>query len=184
MNRKLFIVVVVLQSVLLLTMIAKQEILLRTGKKIALKCRALDPRSLFSGDYVILNYDISEIDLNVYIPDNKENEQAWQDFSKGDDVFVTLKKNAADDFFSVSGVSKSYSEHREDDTVVLCGKVESYSPSKKLHVKYGIENYFVPQEEGRRIEENMNDIHAEVSVKGKRCALSKLFHLGVEIKFY
>jgi len=183
MNRKLFILAVILQSVLLLTMITRQEVLLKTGKKIMLKCKALDPRSLFSGDYVDLNYEISEINLNaLHVQNNEESAKTWQDFSISDDIFVILKKNASDDFFSVSGISGLYSEP-EKDAVVLRGKVSSRS-SSALHVKYGIENYFVPQNEGKYIEDNMDNLHAEVSVKGKRCALSKLFLSGVEIKFY
>ena len=184
MNRKLFILAVILQSALLLTMITKQELLLKTGEKIALKCKAVDPRSLFSGDYVELNYEISEIDLKTLRSQGGENAvKEWPDFYRGDDIFVVLKKNVSDDFFSVSGISNSYSEP-EKDAVILCGKVAYNLASGILRVKYGIENYFVPQNEGKHIEENMNDLHAEVSVKGKKCALSKLFLSGVEIKFY
>ena len=183
MNKKLFILAVVMQCSLLLAMIARQEILLKTGKKITLKCQALDPRSLFSGDYVDLNYEISEIDLKALRGQNDEGTKEREIFSMGNDVFVTLKKNAGDDFFSVSGVSESYSKPKED-AVILCGKIERHLSSGKLRVKYGIENYFVPQNEGKYLEDNMNELHAEVSVKGGKCALSKLFLSGVEVKFY
>ena len=184
MSRKLFILAVILQCSLLLTMIARQEILLKTGKKIMLKCEALDPRSLFSGDYVDLNYEISEIDLKTLRGQNyEETATERQKFFMGDDVFVTLKKNSANDFFSVNGVSESYAKP-EEDAVTMLGKVERHSASGKLRVKYGIENYFVPQNEGKHLEDKMNELHAEVSVKGKRCALSKLFLYGVEVKFY
>ena len=52
-----FILIVVLQLASLGAMIAKRVHLLNTGKKILLKCEPIDPRSLFSGDYVILNYE-------------------------------------------------------------------------------------------------------------------------------
>ena len=183
MNRKLFILAVVLQSALLLTMITRQELLLKTGKKIMLKCEAVDPRSLFSGDYVILNYEISEIDLKDITLDQKKTAEEWLNFHAGDDIFVTLKKNTADDFFSVSGLSNLYSEP-EKDAVILSGKVIYRTSSERLRVKYGIEDYFVPQNEGKHIEDNMNNLHAEVSVKDGKCALARLFLSGVEIKFY
>jgi hypothetical protein len=130
------------------------------------------------------------------VKSEKNEDGSEQTFSKDDTVYVTLEKNRADDFFSPVEVSKLYPKKLEENRVALRGKIEHVtlapvSPPqtgvfkyKALRVKYGIEDYFVPQNEGKYIERNMNNLHAEVSVRGKNCALSKLFLSGVEIKFY
>lgn len=40
-----------------------KEYTLRTGTEVILKTEPVDPRDLFRGDYVVLNYEISTLDL-------------------------------------------------------------------------------------------------------------------------
>lgn len=175
----IFITAVILQAMVLLSMIARQEILLKNGTKIMLKCVPVDPRSLFSGDYVRLNYEIS-----VIKPGESEYEQKkFNEFSDGDTVYVALEKNRTDNFYSVAGYSKSPSDLKKPYSVILKGTVEESYLS--LHIRYGLETYFVPQNEGKDIETNLAEVSAEVSVAGDgRSALSRLFVAGREVKFY
>ncbi|HRX49419.1 MAG TPA: GDYXXLXY domain-containing protein, partial [Spirochaetota bacterium] len=84
----IFITAVILQAVILFSMIAKQELLLKNGTKVMLKCIPVDPRSLFSGDYVRLNYGISEIRKGETEAEHKK----FDEFSEGDTIYVALVK--------------------------------------------------------------------------------------------
>jgi len=182
MNSKrkiLFMAVVILQAAVLLSMIVKQEILLRTGTKVLLRCVPVDPRSLFSGDYVRLNYEISEIrSFNNEILQKK-----IDTFSENDTIYIALAKVEGSKFHSIAGFSKNPDELKKNFDVILKGTVDDkYS---RLQIRYGLETYFVPQKEGKKIETEMADVSAEVSIAADgRSALSKLFIAGKEVKFY
>ncbi len=175
----IFITAVILQAMVLLSMIARQEILLKNGTKIMLKCIPVDPRSLFSGDYVRLNYEISEIKPGESESDQKK----FNEFRDGDTVYVALAKNRGDQFYSVADYSKSPADLKKTYSVLLKGTVEDRYLS--LRIRYGLETYFVPQNEGKDIETNLAEVSAEVSVaEDGRSALSRLFVAGKEVRFY
>ena len=62
MRKLLIIFVVILQVILLAYMAGQRENVLRTGKTIYLRTVPVDPRDLFRGDYVRLQYEISNIE--------------------------------------------------------------------------------------------------------------------------
>ncbi|MFA6177031.1 MAG: GDYXXLXY domain-containing protein, partial [Phycisphaerae bacterium] len=62
MRKLLIIFVVILQVILLAYMAGQRENVLRTGKTIYLRTVPIDPRDLFRGDYVRLQYEISNIE--------------------------------------------------------------------------------------------------------------------------
>ena len=68
MKRNLFFLVLALQSAWLLGTVFVQERALRVGTVILLETRPVDPRDLLRGDYVILNYKISSIASNLFVP--------------------------------------------------------------------------------------------------------------------
>lgn len=175
----LFIAAVIIQCVILLSMIARQEVLIKTGTKVMLKCVPVDPRSLFSGDYVRLNYEISEIRKG----ETEKEKVKFDEFSDGDTIYVALEKNKNDRFFSIADYAKSPDELKKKHSLILKGKVDySYAI---LRVRYGLETYFVPQNEGKDIEAGMAEVSAEVSVADDgRSALSRLFIAGEEVRFY
>lgn len=182
MNSKrkiIFIAAVILQAIVLLSMIAKQELLLKNGTKVMLKCVPVDPRSLFSGDYVRLNYEISEIRKGETETEKKK----FDDFSEDDTIYVALIKNKADQYYTIADYGKSADGLKKNYTFILKGTVEEVYST--LRIRYGIETYFVPQKEGKDIETNMAEVSAEVSIaEDGRSALSRLFIAGKEVKFY
>lgn len=146
-------IIVALQTLALFGMAGMKQYALSTGVPIVLKTQPIDPRSLFSGDYVRLNYAISELDLDKLGGDKT--------FVRGDTVYVLLKKGAE--------YWEPVSAHRRQPAVTagqiaIKGRVESLNedrprtageprvPIKSMTVKYGIENYFVPEGEGRALE--------------------------------
>ena len=87
MQRKYwFLLVVALQIVFLVAMIGMQWSTLTYGTKIILKTQPVDPWDLFRGDYVILNYEISSLDLKTIAT------AGTKEFKPGDTVYVSLEK--------------------------------------------------------------------------------------------
>ncbi len=173
MRRRLwFTLAVGLQVVFLALMIGMKWSTLAFGTKILLKTQPVDPWDLFRGDYVTLNYDISELDLNALPADKK-------DFKRNETVYVVLKQQ--DKYWEPSAVSHG---KPPDGSLFIRGTV-MYSYDARLRVNYGIESYFVPQHEGRVIERSPVLPEVEVSVdKRGNSALSRLFIDGKEVEFH
>ena len=68
MKLKLLILVLALQSAWLLGTVAVQEHALASGKVILLETRPVDPRDLLRGDYLMLNYKISDVPAKLFSP--------------------------------------------------------------------------------------------------------------------
>ncbi len=175
----LFPLIVAAQIAVLGIMIARQEMLLANGTKIVLKCRPIDPRSMFSGDYVILNYEISQIDQNIL----KKSGITDIGHLEKKEIFVALKKSPDGRYYGAEAVSENINSLRKLYPVIIKGRVESADSA--LHIRYGVESYFVPQNEGKIIESSLNDVTVEVSISQYgESAISRLFLSGKEVKFY
>ena len=152
-------------TALLSQMILERMMLLKNGTLVELQTVPVDPRSLFRGDYVILTYDISRLDLLVLPGDT--------DFSKGEKIFVTLAKPTDQETatWEAASVWKTYPALTEDE-IAIAGRVtysrnytcENISEEAKerctvthtLDVDYGIESFFVPEGEGKPLENQRN----------------------------
>jgi len=165
------------QIMVLVFMIAEQENIIKSGEKVILKCEPVDPRSLFSGDYVILNYTISSIDpksVKVY---------GEGDYKKHDYIYVALKKNSKTGLHDAAAVSGNILELKKDFPTVIKGRVRN--SWNLINIKYGVESYFVPQGKGLVIEKDLENVTVEVSVTEKgESAITRLFISGKEVKFY
>ncbi|MEM7012851.1 MAG: GDYXXLXY domain-containing protein [Verrucomicrobiota bacterium] len=175
----LFIIVVVFQLAFLGLIIFQQEQLKNNGALIRLKCEPVDPRSLISGDYVILNYEISSFES-----EEVENLiKGPNDFDRGKPVWVALQKDADSDFWKVSAIANER-EHLKREELVLRGRARG-GWSSRLNVAYGLEQYFVPQYQGKDIENNMASASVEVAVDDSgQSAVVRLFLEGEEVKFH
>lgn len=136
-KKKLFLLIAVLWIVIIFGFVAFKEFTLRTGEEVLLKTRPIDPRDLLRGDYVILTYEISTLDLNSLQSD-------YKDFKIGDKIYVSLKEE------DVYGIVSSTHENPPDGLYIK-GNVKDVSGSI-LNVEYGIESYFVPEGKGHEIE--------------------------------
>ena len=146
-------IIIVLQTLALLGMVGMKQYTLSTGVPVVLKTQPIDPRSLFRGDYVRLNYAISQLVLDKLEGD--------KEFQRGDSVYVVLKQG--DEYWEPVSLHRAYPAASAGQ-VVIKGRVEflnnfrwlapSQPPEsvKSINVKYGIENYFVPEGEGRNLE--------------------------------
>jgi uncharacterized membrane-anchored protein len=163
-------------------MITKQELLLAHGAKVLLRCEPIDPRSLFSGDYVILNYEISRIGKDIILNSDLKDIEKINHLERKD-IYVALMQ-ADDKHYRIAAVSDSFDKLKLKFSTIIRGRVY-YADYDELRVRYGVESYFVPQREGRKIEDNMRNVTVEVSVSGNGdSVISKLFIEGEEVKFY
>jgi uncharacterized membrane-anchored protein len=127
-------------------MAAEREYILRNGKIIHLRTAPIDPRDLFRGDYVRLNYEISRIPLNKLkaAADIKE-------LKKGAKLYIRLKEGSNGLYELVNaGVEKP------NAGIYISGRAlypyRNLQPGNPIRVNYGIEAYFVEQGKGRDIE--------------------------------
>ena len=125
-KRKLFVLIGVFWLIIIIGFIAVKEYNLRTGKDVLLKTRPIDPRDLFRGDYVILSYDISRLDLDTIPTD-------YSYFRTGDKIFVTL--DIKEDY----GVPSKVSKIPPKDELYIKGIIEGVI-GNQLTVDYGIES--------------------------------------------
>lgn len=138
-------------TAVLVAMIAMKQYTLNAGTLVHLETKPIDPRSLFRGDYVRLNYAISEIDLLTV--------QANGAFERNDTAYVALAPG--EPYWTVQSVGRERPSATAG-AVILKGRVdylfqsdgnEHVEPYRTLVLRYGLENYFVPEGEGRALEQ-------------------------------
>lgn len=146
-------VIVLFQTLVLVSMIALKQHTLNSGTLVVLETEPIDPRSLFSGDYVRLNYAISDLRLDEVGGD--------RDFKAHDRAYVVLK--AGDPFWQPVAVYHEMPSLPAGQ-VAIRGEVQYsgeslWNPDTRksekvphLSLRYGIENYYVPEGEGRALE--------------------------------
>jgi uncharacterized membrane-anchored protein len=174
-----FIVVVSCQFLVLGGMIAKQVHLLKTGDVVLLKCQPIDPRSLFSGDYVILSYTISRFSEEEFQQLNRYNE----DFEPKDSIYVALQQGKESKFWNAAAISHDRKKFKAEYPVVIKGSIRARW--QQYQIRYGVESYFVPQFEGRRIEREISNASVEVAVSNSgESGIKRLFIGEEEVKFY
>jgi uncharacterized membrane-anchored protein len=156
-------------------MVVDRVAILRTGSDVTLQTRPLDPRDFLRGDYVVLGYDISSVPAGAL----KDERSA----GRGTPVFVKIAPNR-DGFYEAISVHAAPVDVA-DPEVLIRGRVVSGADCGKdrrsfcgtLQVRYGIERYFVPEGEGRKLENARNQrkltIVAAVAPTG-RAAIKRL----------
>lgn len=191
MNRFALAVIALLigQSLFLAAMVWDRVALLRSDTVVTLETTPIDPRDLFRGDYVILNYAISRLPLNELEGDD--------DFTSGDSIYVELAPGEA-----TARPVAAWHDHREvaSGHALIRGRVNHIAANpnetfaleddtRELRtdcsdcnvalVTYGIESYFVPEGEGRELEHSRNEgrITVDVALDGSGTAAIKQLRL-------
>lgn len=171
-RRSWFARAVALQIVVLLVMVGGKLYTVTCGTRVMLKTLPVDPWDLFRGDYMILNYEISRLDLNTLA--------STGELRRNDTVYVTLEKE--DKYWVPRSVSRT---RPGGGALAIRGRVVHFSEyERSLLVDYGIESYFVPQHQGRDIEGRRDSLDAEVSIDGRgNAALARLILDDQEVLF-
>ncbi|OWV73668.1 hypothetical protein ATY76_30485 [Rhizobium sp. R339] len=153
------IVIAGLQTLILGTIIQSRASILRDGAEVLLKTAPVDPRDFLRGDYVVLNYDISSVPVQTIaggIPAEPGERTLWVRLKKQPDGFWTIVE------------SSFQALPPQPETVILRSQpFYSSGPSavENIRVEYGIERYYVPEGEGKPIEEARNDGSVAISVR-------------------
>lgn len=173
MNRFAFglLALAVFQTLFLGTMIAGRVSLLHSATVVRLATEPVDPRDLFRGDYVTLNYEISRLKVAAL--------GAPDDLQSGDKIFVTLAP--AGDSWQAIAISRTMPEPAQDKAVIR-GRItyvdrsnppigpNGKNPSQpcpscgEATIQYGIESYFVPEGTGHDLEQARNERRIMVDV--------------------
>ena len=153
---KLLIAAVVLalaQIGFLSWMIAGRAAILRDGKEVLLKVEPVDPRDLLRGDYVRLGYEISRIPVEMI-----ENRPQGETTTEEGPIVVRLKKDADGYWRAKSAWFSTDPTGVGPDEVDIVGQVSggwNAEPGSTIGVDYGIERFYVPEGEGRPIEQDI-----------------------------
>jgi uncharacterized membrane-anchored protein len=146
MKKSFVILAVILQLIVLAYMAGEREYIQRNGKVIHLRTAPIDPRDMFRGDYVRLNYEISRIPVN-----RLKDVDSVGELKKGDKIYVSLKEGPNGLYEMVDAGLK-----KPANGMYLCGRLpypyRTLRASNPIWIKYGIEAYFVEQGKGWNIE--------------------------------
>ena len=148
----LFGVAILVQCALLILMAADRTQILREGREITLQTRPVDPRDLLRGDYVTLGYDISQLPAGALA--------GQPSAERNPIVFVKLAPDAGGLYQAVSVHAGPVAVTAPE--ILIRGRV-TYSCGStgrafcdKLTIRYGLESYFVPEGEGKKLEQARN----------------------------
>jgi uncharacterized membrane-anchored protein len=150
----LFGAAALIQIALLALMIIDRVQILREGAEVTLQARPVDPRDFLRGDYVVLGYDITQLQAGPL--------QNQPSGARTPLVYVKIAPNR-------DGVYEALSVHAVPVAVaspeaLIRGRIV-YGAScgskrdtfcEKLTVRYNLESYFVPEGEGRKLEDIRN----------------------------
>jgi len=145
MRKTLILLAVLFQFFVLAYMAGGREFILRKGKTIYLRTAPIDPRDLFRGDFVRLNYEISRIPpeklrggLDLNLRDKKR------------PIYAVLAEGSN----GLAELAYATDETPEGGLFIKGRPMGHWTPGA-LNVKYGIESYYVQQGRGRDIEKRM-----------------------------
>jgi uncharacterized membrane-anchored protein len=166
-ERKVLLVTVAAQLVILVGMIALRAVPLMTGQTVLVRVVPVDPRDLFRGDYVTLSYDFSRVPREGIEGLSEKERGSWSK-SEGRTVYVPLVPDT-------NGVHL----RAEKVTVVKPAAGPFLKGHMKRHgsLEFGIEAYYVQEGAGLRYEQAIRDrqLTAELAVtSGGQAALRGL----------
>lgn len=149
--KKWMILVAVVQVSVLLAISFQREWIYRTGEVVYLRTAPIDPRDIFRGDYVQLDYDVS-IPESSLIP-NKLHTTLRKGNRHYQPIFVHLDKgkNGVADIMDIS-------IKPPDNRLYLkafIGRNIWQNYRNRGRIKYGIEKYFVEQNSGKQLENKL-----------------------------
>lgn len=170
-KKKIFIGLGVFWLVILGGFIGIKEFTVRSGEEVILKTLPVDPRDLFRGDYVVLRYELSRIDLST-LPGSPE-------FVANDSIYAELEKDPLG-YGKITKLSKEAPQGK----LYIKGVVRSVY-NQTIQAEYGIESYFVPAGKGYAIERlRGKGVDAKVAVDRFGNAIIKTLLIdGQEVDF-
>ncbi len=158
MNSRLrgFLICAAIPALILISMTVVPLLTLAMGQEIRIKTLPVDPRDVFRGDYVVLNYAINELPMDR-VPEVFRDEEQWQK-QRQVPLYVVLK--AAGEYYEADYATFQ----RPASGIYLKGHFEwvtwgpvnvefKGSEATGIRVTYNLDQYFVPENTGRSLEE-------------------------------
>lgn len=142
--RKYAYIIISLWLFLICVFVMRNEYILQTGREVLLKTVPVDPRDLLRGDYVILNYEISQYPMD-------------RNYNFNDTVYVLLRTNNK----NIASI-KSVVKYKPENELFLKGKIGHCASTIPFFrggkcVEYGIESYFVKEGTGLKLEKDLRN---------------------------
>ncbi len=134
------------------------------GQPVMLPTEPYDPRSLFRGNYVRLNYSISRVPTDI--ADGK--------FKDGQKVYLTLNMGGQ------QPMPVKLSATKPGEGTFICGRIRFVS-SEYYRLDYGIEAFFLPKEKALAAERKLTSdkVSAQVYLSSDgKAALNALYCNG------
>ncbi len=125
---------------------------LRTGEPITLKVRPIDPRDLMRGNYVVLDYDFSSVDLSEV--DNDLLEHKDLNLKKGDFVYVLLEPRG--DYHRMGKIA--FQQPSPDDFPFIKARITYINRGGRkaqLRLNAGIDSYYTDKETALAMEQSL-----------------------------
>jgi uncharacterized membrane-anchored protein len=171
-----------IQVALIAAMVADRVEILRTGTEVTLQTRPVDPRDFLRGDYVVLAYDISTVSAGE-LKDQPAS-------GRGTTVFVKLAPNSEGFYEAVSAHEAPVAVNPPEVLIrghvaygISCGRY-GRAFCDGLQIRYNLESYFVPEGDGRKLEQARNQrkltVVAAVTPAG-RAAIKRLLVDGASV---
>jgi len=170
--RKAFAALVAIQIIFLLGEAAHYTLRANSGTVIKLKVLPVDPRSLFMGNYMTMNYEISSVSAAAM-------SLSPSLLTPGTVVFARVRPGEPN--ARPAGFSLAVPRFPPAGVVYIKGTVEAAWQGRAT-VRYGIERYYIPESRqqevndlwsGRRRFDRAADVSAEISIDRSGRALLK-----------
>ncbi len=161
MNQRKFFILMAYSLIIIVLIFLPRYVTLSQGKDILLSTEPSIPRDIFRGDYVILNYDIANVDL--------EKIQYDYDFLAGETIYTVLSEK--EKYWTIDSASHKKPVIKNEE-VCMKGTVRREN-ANILFVEWGIESYFVPEVEIMDSEREIGNVSVIVSVDSSCSAVIK-----------
>jgi len=162
-------ILALVQTGVLAAMVVDRVRLLQTGREITLPIIPVDPRDLFRGEYVRLGYAAGNVSARLLDGPRPAENSAF---------YVVLEKTPEGAWQPIR-MARDMPRETSPDRIVLKAR-SRYWPVRPgldatVQVRYGIESYFVPEGQGKRLEQFAREkkMAALVAVDGRGNAAIK-----------
>jgi uncharacterized membrane-anchored protein len=140
MKFKIFLGVLLLQTAWILGTSFVQERGLASGTVVLLETQPVDPRDLLRGDFVTLNYKISDVPFTAFSPPQTNA------LPPGPTVYVALEPRG--DFYEVASASTDSLLPTTGQVIIRGTSQAAWWSQSQVHLAYGLERFFVREGAG------------------------------------
>lgn len=172
------IVLALVQIGVLASMILGRAAILRDGREVVLEVLPVDPRDLLRGEYVRLDYNISSLPITLF-----EGLASDDAYLETEIVHVRVSPGEEGIWQPVAarfGAAPQAPVRADEVDIRGTTFVRDVSRAQFIAVDYGIERFYLPEGDGRALEENLRqrNFRMAVAVDDRGTAQIKAFYDG------